>query len=104
MYLVLSLNQYRFPQEGTGQIMEGISIQIADEPDPNGRIRGLGVTKITAPLDSLEQFVAVPGYYDIDFKMRPGRGGKGAELVFQEAKYVKPLNLDFSRPKVAAGQ
>lgn len=93
-YLVLSRSQYRFADENTGEIREGLTLQVADEPTVTDRVKGLQITKVSAPLEALPSLEHVPAYYDIDYKIKPGAGGK-AIAAFQKATFLRPLPLKF---------
>ncbi|SIQ89560.1 hypothetical protein SAMN05880570_2642 [Paenibacillus sp. RU4T] len=94
--LILSTNAYRLQDEVTGEIREGVTLQIADQPSTTSRQKGLAVSKITAPIEALPNLATVPGYYDVEYSIRPGAGGK-ARVEYRSAKFIAPLELDFAQ-------
>jgi len=97
--LVLSVSRWKFAQDGTGEVVEGVSLQYVGEPEsPKQNSRGTSPMKITAPLDQYNVFDKVPAYYDIDFSIVPGTGGK-AKVNYAGAKFVRSLPMDFSNAK-----
>lgn len=93
--LILSTNQYKLQDEVTGEVREGVTLHIADEPSYNDRAKGLLVSKISAPITALPEIQKVPAYYDIEYNIRPGAGGK-AKIEYKKATFLKPLTLDFA--------
>jgi len=75
-YKVLSAKRYSF--QGSGGIVEGCKVTYCDSPDPSDRdFKGLPVVTITSFDRSLfDQFPALPGEYELEFRQKPGKDGK----------------------------
>ena len=75
-YLVLSARRYDFKDDG-GKTVEGVTVNYCDlDEEPDGDRLGLTQLSISGPRETWAQLQAVPGFYRMDFKQRPGRGGK----------------------------
>lgn len=90
MYVVLAVKKYSFAQEGTGQIVEGVTVHYCDEPEVKEESKGLFPMKITAPIEAFKDFTTVPGLYDMKLSLKPDAKGK-ASVSFAYAKFLKPL-------------
>lgn len=95
--LVLSSRLWELTDDD-GQIRKGIKISYVDpegEDDPNGE--GLPPMSLSGPATMGESLRSVPGVYDLDLRMRPGKNNRpvislaGATLVegVDIAKIVK---------------
>lgn len=74
--LVLYARSYDFKGADGGQVTGcSVTYLTADvENTPNSR--GCQPLTVTAPSSLAAQFQELPGYYDLDFKQRPGPKGK----------------------------
>jgi hypothetical protein len=91
-YLILAVKQYRFAQEGTGEIVSGVTVTYCDEPTYDANTKGFTPMKITAPLDTWKDFDKIPALYEMDFSLKPDAKGK-AQLVFRAAKFKKEIAI-----------
>lgn len=75
-YLLLSARRYDFKDEA-GKTVEGVTVSYCDpEEEPEADRLGLTQLQISGPREIWGQLAMVPGYYGMDFRQRPGRGGK----------------------------
>lgn len=90
--LVLSARQYDF-KDDAGKSVEGVTVNYLtlDEPT-DGATRGCPPMTISAPSGLWPQMTTLPGYYDLDFRQRPGLKGKPVLMVVA-ARLVQPLRL-----------
>lgn len=92
-YLVLHVRPWEMPDEDTGEVRSGISLQYMDLSDTQleGEV-GLPVLNISADKDLLPAFTKAPGLYDLNFVQRRGAKGK-ARIVLTGAKLQKAVNF-----------
>lgn len=74
--LVLGARRYSF-KDDDGQLVEGaklhyLTLDGEDEADSRGDIP----LEVSAPIALFNDLQQLPGFYDIDFRQRPGRGGR----------------------------
>ncbi len=75
--ILLSARRYDFKDEATGKTVQGVNLQyVTRERDDSDDQRGCLMFTISAPFEVWEQLKAIPGVYDMDFKQRPGKGGR----------------------------
>lgn len=93
-YLVLGVRSYRFADQNTGQMIEGITVHYCDHSDvtPAGQGYGMQPMKISAPMNILKKFEKAPGIFKLDFVMRPGHKGQ-PQLRLADAEFIKPLSF-----------
>lgn len=77
-YLVLAAKRYNFKND-QGELVTGSTVQYLDleggaSNEPNRR--GFEPLTITSTLEAFDQFSALPGFYDLEFKQRPGKNGR----------------------------
>jgi hypothetical protein len=87
--LILSARRYDF-KDDEGRRVEGVTLTyLAGDVDQQSDRRGQAALSIPAPVELWHQLQAVPGYYAIDFRQRPGKGGRptlqAARLDFIES-------------------
>lgn len=89
-YLILSARQYDF-KDDAGKQVSGVTLTYADpeEPAELGR-KGLTLLTISVPSSLWPSLRSEPGLYRLDFKQRPGRGGKPV-LQVVGCEYVGPF-------------
>lgn len=92
-YLVLSARRYDFTDQ-TGVHRDGVTVTYADSGETNdGDRKGLELMQISAPVTLWHQLDAVPGFYRLDFRQRPGPKGRPTlQLVGVEC--VAPVHVD----------
>lgn len=74
--IVLGARRYEFKDE-SGQTVRGVSFEYLTGDTGDGvEQKGATVMKISAAPEVFGQLQAVPGVYDMDFKQRPGKGGR----------------------------
>jgi hypothetical protein len=74
--LILAARRYDFTDDG-GRRVEGVTLtyltgDVDNAPDRRGQVP----LSIPAPVDIWHQLQAVPGVYSINFRQRPGKGGR----------------------------
>lgn len=88
--MILSARRYEFDDEKSRRI-EGTTVTyLADECSDDPMLKGMLPLTITAPVSVFHQLEALPGVYEIDLKMRPGKGGKAA-ISLVAARFCEPL-------------
>jgi hypothetical protein len=96
--LVLSARQYDF-KDTDGRQVDGITVTYLTLDAPiDGKTRGCPPMSISAPSQMWPQLAQLPGYYDVDFKQRPGPKGKPV-LMLTGARFVQALELDAYVPQ-----
>lgn len=74
--LVLGARRYDFKDDG-GARVEGVTLHyLTSDQDGGGDQLGIIPLQVSAPPSVFHQMPEVPGRYDVDFRQRPGRGGK----------------------------
>ena len=90
--ILLFVNPYRIQDDKTGEILSGLSVTYLGtdnlNPVEDGSKKGIPTLKQTFSLDLEKSLQSVPGYYDIEFGLRPV-GGKPT---------VVPIGLNFVAP------
>ncbi len=91
--LVLGIRRYGFKDDGSGERVEGskisyLTLDAEDEEDSRGEIP----LEVSAPRSLFEKFDELPAFYDLDFRQRPGRGGKPT-LQIAGLKYSGPASI-----------
>lgn len=76
--LILAARRYDFKDEG-GRRVEGVTLTyLTGDVDDAGDRRGQAPLSIAAPSDVWHDLQAVPGFYRVDFRQRPGKNGRPA--------------------------
>jgi hypothetical protein len=93
-YLVLSAKRYNFKND-EGEQVAGCTVQYLDleggiSNEPNRR--GFEPLTISSTVEAFDQFSALPGFYALDFKQRPGRNGRPT-LALTSAKLERAVSL-----------
>lgn len=74
--ILLSARRYDFKDE-KDKTVQGVTLQyLTGDAESTETERGCSVFTITAPFDVWLTLKNVPGVYDLDFKQRPGKGGR----------------------------
>jgi hypothetical protein len=91
-YVILSARRYDF-EDDKGKQVKGITLTYADpeEVAEDGR-KGFTLLTINAPDEIWRQLRDEPALYRLDFRQRPGRGGKPV-LQVVSCEYVQPFSL-----------
>lgn len=94
-YLVLCAKGYDFVNRETGEHLSGINVYYLDllMSDYQDGMKGLAPLKVSCTPRVLEQLTVVPGFYDLNFRQKPGTNGKPT-LVLADAKFQGALNLE----------
>lgn len=76
--ILLHTSAYDFiPQQGNGERLKGLKLQyITDYIEKSENAQGTPIMMATAPIEAREGLRAVPGVYEVDFRMRPGKDNK----------------------------
>ena len=91
--ILFSARPWSFSDEKTGEMRAGVTVQYSDGIAVNaGKEKGIFPMTITAPSTIWDQLTVVPGVYECDLKMRPGKDNK-ATLTLGAAKFLEPLSL-----------
>lgn len=79
--LVLGARRYDF-KDDDGARVEGVTVHyLTVDPEDEGspgdeNQKGEIPFSVSAPASVFHQFEQLPGYYEVDFRQRPGRGGR----------------------------
>jgi hypothetical protein len=91
--LVLGARRYDF-QDESGRRVSGVTLTyLTGDLEGEADRRGQASLSIAAPPDVWHQLQAVPGIYDIDFRQRPGKGGR-PQLQAVGVHFLAPVNLN----------
>lgn len=74
--VLLSARRYDFTGTDGGQVVGVTLTYLTGDVENSPDNRGAAPLSITAPVDLYAQLGPLPGLYDMDFKQRPGKGGK----------------------------
>ena len=91
-YLVLGIKGYDFTKDD-GDRVAGVNVFYLDMMmgDYDSNVKGYMPLKTSCTPKVLEQLTVVPGFYDLDFRQKPGANGK-ASLVLANAEFVGNVN------------
>ena len=90
--LILSARRYSFVDD-QGKQVEGVkATYLTGDQATGGDTRGVEPMSISAPLDTWGQLGELPGVYKMDFRQRPGKGGKPT-LTLVGFEFVAPAKL-----------
>lgn len=99
--LILAARRYDFSDD-QGRRVEGVTLTyLTGDIDQAGDRRGQTPMSIPAPVQVWHQLQAVPGVYGIDFRQRPGKGGRPT-LQAIGLEFLAAASLDTAT--VSAGQ
>ena len=90
-FLVIGLQSFDFKDEN-GREIKGNSIYFLDKSDREGYI-GLKTGRISIPDGLLKEFSVLPGFYDLDFSVRIGAGGKTVATV-GSVEFISGVNFE----------
>lgn len=102
--LILSARPYQFPNEKTGEMLEGVTVVYADVLAPieerEQGTAGTPVMKVTAPWALREAFGQAPAVYECEFRMRPGKDNKPT-LSLSRASFSHSVDFEKSNKSTA---
>ncbi len=76
--VILAARRYDFEDERKQRI-EGITVTyLSGDQESEAAVKGCLPLSISAPPEVFHQLEAVPGVYDIDLRMRAGKGGRAS--------------------------
>lgn len=91
--ILLSAKPWTMADEKTGELRSGVVVHYSDGIAASSpQERGIFPMKISASADLWGQLQTLPGVYECDLKMRPGRDGK-ASLTLAGVKFIDSLSL-----------
>lgn len=89
-YLVIGIQSYDF-KDDKGKSVKGNNIFFLDESKDDG-YKGFKTGKMPMPDSFMKSFTTLPGFYDLDFSVKVGAGGKVAAILesvqFQSAAKI----------------
>ncbi len=99
--LVLGARRYSF-KDDDGDRVEGaklhyLTLDAIDGEDLDSDQRGEIPFEVSAPFTVFDQLGEVPAFYDVDFRQRPGRGGRPT-LQVAGVSYLGACRLGESAP------
>ncbi len=95
--ILLSARRYDF-NDDKGKSVQGVTLQyLTGDTETSDNDKGCSVFTITAPYDVWLTLKAVPGVYDLDFKQRPGKGGRPT-LQCVAANFKAPFDALTKKP------
>jgi hypothetical protein len=98
--LLLSARQYDFKNDA-GEHVAGITLNYLTLDAPlGGNTLGCPPLTINAPADLWPHLGELPGYYDMDFRQRPGPKGKPV-LMVTGVRFVDALRFAGNAPSIA---
>lgn len=95
--LVIGLQSYNF-KDDSGKEIKGNNIFFLDKSDSDG-YTGFKTGKVSVPDGLVKAFAVVPGFYDLDFGVKVGAGGKVA-VSLESVQFMS--GVKFNEEKLAA--
>lgn len=93
--VVLGARRYDFKDDAGGRV-EGVTLHyLTQDGIEDANQKGNIPLQVSAPSDVYHQLSQVPAEYDIEFRQRPGRGGKPT-LTAAGVSYVGEASFDAS--------
>ncbi len=91
--LILAARRYDF-QDDSGRRVAGVTLSyLTGDVDEETQRRGQAPLSIAAPVELWHQLQDLPGFYGVDFRQRPGKGGRPA-LQAVAVKFLRAVSLD----------
>ncbi len=93
--LVLAARRYSFKDSETGALVEGAKLHyliLDGEQDGDTDQRGEIPFEVSIPFAVYEDLTGLPAFYDVDFRQRPGRGGRPT-LQAVGVSYLGPVSF-----------
>jgi len=95
--LVLGARCYDFQDEG-GKRVVGVTVNyVTNDVETAADRRGCSPLTISGPQELWRDLGPLPGYYEVDFKQRPGKGGR-PQLQVVKLRFLAPLDLVYVPP------
>lgn len=92
--IVLGMREYDFTSD-TGERVSGVAIHYITGEIKEDGTRGYLPMRETITKGLSEEIREVPGLYEFEYEMRPGRNSRPSP-VLREVRYVGPAKLDTS--------
>jgi hypothetical protein len=90
-FLVVGLQSFNF-KDDSGRTIKGNNIYFLDKSDRED-YRGLKTGKISVSDNLLKAFTVLPGFYDLDFSVRVGAGGKTVATI-SSVEFISAVNFE----------
>jgi len=90
--VILSARRYDFEDERRNRIEGTTLTYLAEGQETDAGVKGILPVSISATPGVYSQLEAVPGVYDIDLRMRPGKGGKASVSVVG-ARFIEAVPI-----------
>lgn len=90
-FMVIGLQSFDFKDEN-GRTIKGNTIYFLDKSEREGYM-GYKTGKISIPDGLLKAFKVLPGFYDLDFSVRVGAGGKTLATV-SSVEFISAVNFE----------
>jgi hypothetical protein len=99
--LLLSARRYDF-KDDDGRRIEGVTLTyLTGDVDNEADRRGQSPLSIPAPMDVWHSLQSVPGFYQVDFRQRPGKGGRPT-LQAVGVEFLGAVALDYGTLSAAS--
>ncbi len=99
--LVLGARRYSFKSDDGDQVegakLHYLTLDAIEGEDAGDDQRGEIPFEVSAPFTVFDQLGEVPAYYDVDFRQRPGRGGRPT-LQAAGVSYMGPCRIGETTP------
>ena len=90
--IVTGYKTYSFTNDN-GQVLEGVKVSYISSHKSKGQNEnGYLPMQSSLNLEALEDFKDIPGLYDVNYQMVPGKGNKPT-VVIGGFTFVKPVDL-----------
>lgn len=90
-YLVTGMQSYDFKDDSTGRSIKGTNIFFLDKSDTDG-FMGYKTGKVSVPAGFIKAFSVFPGYYELDFHIKVGAGGK-VNAVLESVQFISAIKI-----------
>lgn len=95
IYLVIAAKKYKFEDEKTKEVKSGMHVTYLDPVMREDSSTQIGDLPLKVPsIDGVfDKLTALPGFYELDFRQRPGANNKPI-LTLASAKLVCPVEFE----------
>lgn len=100
--LVLGARRYSFKDSESGALVEGAKLHyltLDGEQDGDTDQKGELPFEVSIPLPVYEDLTGVPAFYEVDFRQRPGRGGRPT-LQAVGVSHLGPVSFGEAAPSL----